>query len=176
VDLTGKVDSSGNLHPILGVIDHGTRLNLCTSVLNNKRSTTILGSLVDLMNHYGKPDTIRTDNELVFNSRLFKTGLQLMGIRHQTIHLAQPWQNGRIERYFGTLKSKLDQWQVDSSLQLNRSLKQFRFWYNHVRPHQHLNGKTPAEAWQGKDLFLNGYKKSYWFDAWDGLLTGYYLN
>ncbi len=73
------------------------------------------------------------------------------------------------------MKEKLDQWQVDCSQQLDKSLVQFRFWYNHVRPHQHLDGRTPAEVWDNIDVFSNGYMKKFWFDAWDGLLTGYYL-
>ena len=74
-----------------------------------------------------------------------------------------------------TLKEKLNQWQVDGSEQLSRALAQFRFWYNHVRPHQNLYGSTPAEAWRSADIFTKGPKKEYWFEAWDGLLTGIYL-
>jgi transposase InsO family protein len=29
---------------------------------------------------------------------------------------------------------------------LGNALVPFRFWYNLVRPHQHLDGRTPAEA------------------------------
>lgn len=57
--------------------------------------------------------------------------------------------NGRVERFFGTLKEKLNQWDVNSLEQLGDTLVQFRFWYNHVRPHHHLDGLTPAEVWQG---------------------------
>ena len=83
--------------------------------------------------------------------------------------------NGRIERFFGTLKEKLNHWEVDNQEQLNNALGQFQFWYNHVRPHQHLDGRTPAEVWQGKDIYTHRVKKEYWFEAWEGLLTGYYL-
>ena len=98
-----------------------------------------------------------------------------MGIRHQLIDKCCPWQNGRVERFFGTLKEKLNQWQVNNREQLNGALAQFRFWYNHVRPHQNLDGKTPAEVWNGIDIFIRRPKKEYWFEAWDGLLTGIYL-
>jgi putative transposase len=30
---------------------------------------------------------------------------------------------------------------------MEQAMVAFRFWYNHVRPHQHLNGWWPAEAW-----------------------------
>jgi putative transposase len=86
-----------------------------------------------------------------------------------------PWQNGRIERLFGTLKQKLDQWGIAGFNALNGSLAEFRFFYNFVRPHQNLDGRTPAEAWAGKNPFATKIKSEYWFETWDGLLQGYYL-
>ena len=83
--------------------------------------------------------------------------------------------NGRVERFFGSLKNKLNRWEVDSLNQLNGALGQFRFWYNHVRPHQHLDGRTPAEVWKGQDVYNNKPKQEYFFQAWEGLLSGYYL-
>ena len=112
---------------------------------------------------------------MVFCSRLFRGVLALLGIRHQRTDPGCPWQNGRIERFFGTLKAKLDGWQVDTLAALHVSLGEFRFWYNHVRPHQNLNGRTPAEAWSGTDVFAGKPETEYWFEAWDGLLQGFYL-
>ena len=111
----------------------------------------------------------------MFCSRLFRGGLALLGIRHQRTDPGCPWQNGRIERFFGTLKAKLDQWSVASVAELGNALVQFRFFYNHVRPHQNLNGYTPAEAWLGTDVFAGKPETEYWFEAWDGLLQGFYL-
>ncbi len=144
-------------------------------ILKDKASITVLRFLFNAVEYYGKPRALRTDNEPVFTSWLFRISLWLMDIRHQLIDKCCPWQNGRIERFFGTLKEKLNQWQVDSKEQLNSALGQFRFWYNHVRPHQHLGGMTPAEVWNGIDIFTKSPKQEYWFEAWDGLLTGIYL-
>lgn len=58
---------------------------------------------------------------------------------------------------------------------LNSALGEFRFFYNFVRPHQHLHGRTPAEAWTNVDPFHLSAKRELWFEAWDGLLCGYYL-
>ncbi|MBI4691027.1 MAG: transposase [Nitrospirae bacterium] len=134
VDLTGKTDTNGNLINILGIFEHKSRANLCLAAIKDKASITILRILFDAIELYGKPKSLRTDNESVFTSWIFRL-----------------------------------------SLWLNDALAQFRFWYNHVRPHQHLNGRTPAEVWDGTDIFTKGYKQEYWFEAWDGLLTGFYL-
>ena len=64
--------------------------------------------------------------------------LKLTSIHHQRNELHCPWQNGRIERLLGTLKQKLDHWEVASFRALNVSLAEFRFFYNRVRPHQNL--------------------------------------
>jgi hypothetical protein len=34
-----------------------------------------------------------------------------------------------------------------------RTLQEIRIWYNHERPHDHLQGRTPAEVWAGVDVF-----------------------
>ena len=47
-------------------------------------------------------------------SRLFRFVLFLLGIRHQRTDLHCPRQNGRVERFFGTLKHSLNRLAVDS--------------------------------------------------------------
>ena len=175
MDITGKTDDHKNLHNILGIIEHKSRVSLGLTTLKDKASITILRFLFNAVECYGKPRALRTDNDPTFTSWLFRISLWLMGIRHQLIDKCCPWQNGRVERFFGTLKEKLNQWQVDSKEQLNNALTQFQFWYNHVRPHQHLDGRTPAEVWNGTDIFIRTPKQEYWFEAWDGLLKGIYL-
>ena len=115
VDMSGKFDTSGKLHMMLGVLDHGSRKALALVALPNKTSWTLLGYLCLAIGRYGKPIAIRTDNERVFTSGVFQLGLRIAGIRHQRIKAGCPWQNGRIERFFGTLKQSLDSWQVATS-------------------------------------------------------------
>lgn len=175
LDLTGKTDTQGKLHALLGIIDHGSRALLHLQALNDKTSRTLLARIREIIRAHGKPRIIRTDNEACFTSKTFKLGLKKLGIRHQRTDPGCPWQNGRIERLFGTLKDKLDQWLVAGMEQLNADLTIFRHWYNHVRPHQNLDGRTPAEAWSGADPYKQPPKEERWFEAWDGLLSGYYL-
>lgn len=151
LDLTGKQDISGQQHNLLGLIDHGTRRLLDLRTLPNKSAWTLLGYLFLAIGCHGKPQALRTDNERVFTGRVFAGTLIWLGIRHQRSEVGCPWQNGRIERLFGALKRKLDQWRVVDGAQLQTALTTFAFWYNAVRPHQNLNGRTPLEAWDGID-------------------------
>ena len=175
LDLTGKTDSQGKLHMIFGLIDHGSRGLLALAALPDKCSWTLLGHLFLTIGKYGRPRAVRTDNEACFTGRVFCTVLALAGIRQQKSDPGCPWHNGRIERLFGTLKQKLNQWEVAGFESLNVSLGEFRFFYNHIRPHQHLQGATPAEVWAQVDPYALRVKREYWFEAWDGLLQGYYL-
>ncbi|MCP3673497.1 MAG: transposase [Gammaproteobacteria bacterium] len=67
-------------------------------------------------------------------------------IKHQKSDKGCPWLNGRIERFFGTFKSKLKLLPENVSFDIQRLLIEYRCWYNHLRPHDYLDGSTPAEV------------------------------
>ena len=175
MDLTGKSDAAGNIHNILGLIDHGSRVALALHPMADKRAITLVRALCDAVDAFGMPRILRTDNEAVWKSWLFQLSLRLLGIRHQFTKLHCPWQNGRVERLFGTLKDKLDHLVVSDFAGLNQAMIEFRFWYNAVRPHQHLQGRTPAEAWCGIDPYQHPPRDITYVSAWGGLLTGFWL-
>jgi len=163
IDITGKTDANKNMHAIFGILDHGSRTLFHLQALHDKTSHTLIACIVEAIRNHGKPKIIRTDNESIFTSKIFRIELKKLGIRHQRTTPGCPWQNGRIERLFGTLKDKLDQWIVARGAQLNRDLDTFRYWYNHIRPHQNLDGRTPAEAWSGIDPYAKSARQEHWF-------------
>jgi transposase InsO family protein len=175
IDMTGKTDTTGQTHMILGLIDHGSRALLTLAALPNKTSWMLLGHLCLAIAKYGKPRALRSDNEAAFTSRLMRAALTCFGIRQQLTTPGCPWQNGRMERLFLTLKQKLNHVEVSSRDALNIALGQFCFYYNAVRPHQHLQGRTPAEAWAGLQSCKVAVTQAHWFEAWGGLLCGFYL-
>ena len=180
IDLTFKnvrepFDNTRKLAPIFGIIDHGTRKIIRLKTITNKTSWTLLGHLCLAIGEYGKPKRVRTDNEACFNSRCFNTFLKIIKIKHQCIEKRAPWQNGRIERLFGTLKENLNQLAVANSDTLQKLLGEFVVWYNQIRPHQHLHGHTPDEIWHGTNAFEKPIKSAHYFSAWEDLLTGFYI-
>jgi putative transposase len=136
VDLT-KVNLSTKQKIILGIIDHTSRLNLKLQHLKSKHSANIILELVSAIRQFGFPQFIRTDNEHCFTSSFRTLGLKFLGIKHQKSDIACPWQNGRIERFFGTFKSKFKQldWSSFYARGLQVELDLFQVWYNHVRVH-----------------------------------------
>jgi transposase InsO family protein len=172
LDCTGKQDRLGHQHVILGIIDHGTRRVLKLVALETADTQAILDQLFDAIATFGPPWMIRTDNGSVFASDAFRSALAAAGIRHKRSEIAKPWQNGRIERLFLTLKEKLNRVIPTDGAALNRLLDAFLFWYNAVRPHQHLFGLTPMEAWRGIDPYTRAPESAQHFVEWDGLLRG----
>jgi transposase InsO family protein len=152
-DLLTKTDQQGQPHLALAILDHASRACLRLQRLTDKSSLTLLRELIDAVKLYGRPTFIRTDNEAVFVSHLFRLSLWLFGIRQQRIQPGCPWQNGRAERFIGTVKRELAREPVADVHELNTSLRAIRTWYNHERPHDHLRGRTPAEVWAGIDIF-----------------------
>ncbi|PIE46897.1 MAG: hypothetical protein CSA42_05645 [Gammaproteobacteria bacterium] len=148
MDLSFYTTTDKICQPFLGIIDHGSRKALTLQTVINKSSWILLGYLCLAIGRYGKPNKLRTDNEIIFTSFLFKTFLKLVNIQHQKIPTASPWCNGRIERLFGTLKPMIKLFEISDKQALQGWLSQFKTWYNHYRPHQNLNGKTPDEVWR----------------------------
>jgi putative transposase len=175
IDLTGKGDTTGKIHSILGIIDHGSRKLLTLETAHSKNAWTLLGHFFLVIGKFGKPRAIRSDNEPVFKSRIFRSVLALVGIHHQFTAPGCPWMNGRIERAFGTLKNKLDRLKINGHETLAQLLTEFSFWYNATRPHQHLNGLTPDEVWYDINPYAHPPKSVQIFSGWGGLLRGLYL-
>src|SRR3990172_5570850 len=78
MDLTGKMDMQGNLLMLLGIVEHQSRANLFLQALPIKSSMQLLISLLQTIKRFGRPKIVRTDNEAVFTSYLFKTVLRFM--------------------------------------------------------------------------------------------------
>jgi transposase InsO family protein len=143
--------------------------------LESASSWAILAEVFRAIDRYGKPRAIRTDNAGMFHGKVFESVLAAVGIRHEFSAPGKPWRNGRIERFFLTLKQKLNLIVPQDGDALNSLLSEFSGLYNEVRPHQHLYGLTPAEAWRGVDPYRSAPDAVLRFEGWEGLLTGYYL-
>jgi len=103
-----------------------------------------------------------------------KTTLYLLGIKQQTTDIASPWQNGKIERLFLTMKQSFQDIIFPTSQSLETGLKEFRFFYNHIRPHQHLNYCTPIEVLDNKPMATSKTHEPYYFTGLCGNVAGFY--
>lgn len=167
MDLLTTTDTYGRQHLALAIVDHASRAGLCVQRLTDKSSWTIWHHLVTACRQYGCPRVLRTDNEAVFTSRALRLALTCVGIRLQHSEPGCPWQNGRVERLIGTLKQLLVHYAITDAASCDRALQQVRTVYNHLRPHQHLYGRTPAEVWAGVDVFAPTRQSRRWLRRWE---------
>ena len=172
IDLTFKHDKAGHCHPIFGVLDHGSRMAVVLKPLTDKTAITLLRALLDAIEAFGRPAAIRSDNESMFHTHLFRFSLAVLGIGQQFTRLHHPWDNGRAERLFGTLKQALNRVVVANFAALDGAMAEFRIFYNQVRPHQHLRGRTPQEVWDDGGRDVNPRHRApmavRYFRAWGG--------
>jgi transposase InsO family protein len=168
-------DSQGLPHIVLGVVDHGSRLDIALRRVRRFNVWTLLGTLFMAFGEHGVPLALKLDNHPVHQAVWFKRIMRLAGVRLSFTELASPWQNGRIERMFGTLKKALRGYAIADARHLDLSLAPFQFWHNAVRPHQHLGGRTPLRVWQGIDPYRRPPKRALWFEGWNGRLRGWML-
>jgi len=170
LDLTTLPDPR-NARTVLGLLDHGSRACLALRELRSRSAISLLRALLDAIERFGPPRILRTDNEAAFTSRLFRSALVCLGIRHHRTAPMSPWQNGRIERFFASFKDRILPWLDQAGIpdDLAPDLALFRAWYNHARPHEHLDGLTPALAWAGRAPA----GRPRYVSEWNGLLTGF---
>lgn len=88
-------------------------------------------------------EEVMTDNALEYvNSHQFKTALG--DIKHRRIRPYRPQTNGKVERYFRTLK---DEWLYSTTYHSEQdrrnNLTRYLHYYNHHRPHTSIGNKPP---------------------------------
>jgi len=97
--------------------------------------------------------TIQTDNGSEFEGA-FDQYITRHGIKHLWTYPNCPKINGVIERYN---KSVQEEWmksylhEIDDTIQFNKRLKEYLYFYNNLRVHESLGLKTPAQV-IGKEL------------------------
>jgi putative transposase len=128
------------------VIDDCSREALAIEVdtsLSSKRITPVLDRLVQ---QRGKPQSIRVDNGPEFTSKDFEWWCNEKQLNVQYIQPGRPMQNGFIERFNGSYRREiLDAYLFFDLCEVRQLTQQWIREYNYNRPHEGLNGATPAE-------------------------------
>jgi transposase InsO family protein len=76
----------------------------------------------------------------------FERMLMETGIKRRYMQPYRPQTNGKVERFWRTLKEDLiEETDFDSFAELQDELLKYLVYYNWERPHQGINGKKPIE-------------------------------
>lgn len=135
------------------VTDQHSRFILVCRALPSTAHEAVRAVLEALFREVGLPHAIRTDNGCPFGSastfglsRLV-VWLMKLGIQHDPIQPGKPQQNGSHERMHRTLKSETARPPAASAAAQQARFDTFRWVYNHIRPHEGIGMRTPADIW-----------------------------
>ena len=129
---------------ILTVMDEFTREGLALDVALTTSAERVIGVLTALFAQHGAPVHLRSDNGAEFVAIAVQTWLAHCGVQTLYIEPGKPWQNGKEERFNGTVRDECLNLHIFSSLaEACVRLSAFRNHYNTERPHSQLDYLTP---------------------------------
>ncbi len=136
--------SDGRTLYILTVMDEFTREGLALDVAVRTSAERVIGVLTALIAQHGAPAALRSDNGAEFVATAVQLWLAEGGVETLYIDPGKPWQNGKEERFNGTVRDECLNLHVFSSLaEACVRLSAFRHHYNTARPHSRLGYLTP---------------------------------
>ena len=131
---------------ILTVEDEYTRECLTIEVEHRMPAGFVCRTLLKLFATRGRPRYVRSDNGPEFIARALVRMLAGEGVEVKHIDPGSPWQNGRNERFNGTLRDECLNLETFEHRDQGRAVcRLFGRHYNQERPHSALGYRTPAE-------------------------------
>jgi transposase InsO family protein len=140
------------LEPITVGDAFGRSSSACTLV-ESTRDEVVWPRFERTLREYGLPARLRSDNGPPFASTglcglsTFSVRLIRLGIRPERIAPGKPQQNGMLERFHLSLELEAMSPPAATIAHQERRLEQSRHRFNHVRPHEALGDRTPADVY-----------------------------
>ena len=140
---------SGRKLRILNVLDIFSRYALGSMVEHSITGILAARHLEGLFLRYGAPRVLRRDHGPEFESRVFKKMLLAWRVKDEPVPKAQPYDNGHMESFNGSLRDELLDAELFSALgEARTKMESWLYWYNGERPHQSLEYRAPLEVWE----------------------------
>jgi transposase InsO family protein len=135
-------------------IDGATRLVYAELLADEKASTTARFALRALRWFRAQGIVVRrvlSDNGSCYRSHLFGRLLRRLSVKHSRTRAYRPQTNGKVERWIRTVLSECLYLEVfASSTERRLALERFIRYYNEVRPHLGIGGRTPRRRLEEK--------------------------
>jgi transposase InsO family protein len=145
---------SGRCHP-LTVLDDHSRYSLGLEACENQDDQTTRDRLTKVFERYGLPEAMLMDNGSPWGDSgggpftSFTVWLLRLGVRVTHGRPYHPQTQGKDERFHRTLEAEVLRGHCFVDLaDCQRRLDDWRYRYNHVRPHQALAMATPRARYQ----------------------------
>lgn len=154
VDLKGWfLTGDGHKCEPLTITDNASRYLLKCVHLPKHSTEYVWPVFEEAFREYGLPLRVRSDNGPPFATRgvgrlsCFSILLIKAGITPEWIRPGHPQENGRHERFHGTLELEAASPPEDTLILQIEALKRFEDVYNFKRPHESLDMKTPSSCY-----------------------------
>jgi transposase InsO family protein len=156
-DITAWQLASGELVEILNLIDDHSRLHLGCDAYRRVKAADVVASFHKAAELHGLPESLLSDNAAVFvgsyrkGKVLFESELERLRVLFKNSRPYHPQTCGKVERLHQTLKRYLAKQAPAKTLsELQERLDAFAHYYNDVRPHRALGGRTPLQAYSAR--------------------------
>jgi transposase InsO family protein len=156
-DITHWQLAGGEHVEILNFIDDHSRLFLASEVFSTVKARNVVDVFHSAAQLHGLPASLLSDNGAVFNATprkgkvLLQIELERLGIASKNSRPYHPQTCGKVERLHQTLKRYLaKQTPAKTITELQHQLDTFRHYYNDIRPHRALAGRTPLQAYSAR--------------------------
>jgi len=156
-DITHWGLASGQDVEILDMIDDHSRLFLASRAFPTAKAADVVDVFRSAIELHGAPASLLCDNGAVFTAtpRGGKVLLQLemdrLGVVAKNSRPYHPQTCGKVERLHQTLKRYLGRQAPAKTLaELQAQIDAFVHYYNAIRPHRALGGRTPLQAYSAR--------------------------
>jgi len=130
----------------LTVVDEFTRMGLDIPLGRGFSSGQVIRTLADLMERWGPPECLRSDNGSEFIADRVRKWLKDNQIGTHYIDPGSPWQNPYNESFNSIFRiTCLNRWLFLNQSEARVTIRDWLNEYNTVRPHGSLQGRTPIQ-------------------------------
>jgi transposase InsO family protein len=156
-DITHWRLTGGQDVEILNMIDDHSRLFLASRAFPTAKAADVVEVFRSATSLHGAPASLLCDNGAVFTATprggkvLLQLEMERLGVTAKNSRPYHPQTCGKVERLHQTLKRYLArQAPVRTPGELQAQLDGFCHYYNAIRPHRALGGRTPLQAYSAR--------------------------
>ena len=156
-DITHWRLADGRDVEILNMIDDHSRLFLASHAFPTAKAADVVDVFRSAIDLHGVPASLLCDNGAVFTATprggkvLLQVEMERLGVAAKNSRPYHPQTCGKVERLHQTLKRYLQKQTPAKTLaKLQGQLDAFVHYYNAIRPHRALVGRTPLQAYSAR--------------------------
>ena len=156
-DITHWGLAGGQDVEILNMIDDHSRLFLTSRAFPTAKAADVVDVFRFAIDLHGAPASLLCDNGAVFTATprggkvLLQLEMERLGVLAKNSRPYHPQTCGKVERLHQTLKRYLArQAPAKTLVELEGQLDTFVHYYNAIRPHRALGGRTPLQAYSAR--------------------------